>query len=189
MYVWIFLDGLVFKHFQVEMNFTIQQSIDAKIHGVLSMLLTKEAIWPWKLISGPDQKFYWKVLWQNTFDYMLLYTWTIKRPTKIDFTAVLYKPCSVLSLLGWDPSDSNVDKNHVGSLLKYRSWYSRSGWSLRFFISNKLLSGGCKLHSRNHTWNNEILAARLDMMQPYHIVLGEARGTDGVALDQCPFYQ
>lgn len=93
MYVWTFLDGLVFKHFYVEMTFSTWQSTEAKTHEVLSMLLTKEAIWPWELISGRDQKFFS----EKSFDYMLLHTWTIKRPTKSDFTAILYK--TMLSVL------------------------------------------------------------------------------------------
>lgn len=49
------------------MTFTTQQSTETKTHVVYSGLLTKEGIWPWELISDPDQKFYWKVLWQKYF--------------------------------------------------------------------------------------------------------------------------
>lgn len=44
MYVRIFLDGLVFKHFDVDMTSLTPQSTEAKTSEVLSMLLTKEAI-------------------------------------------------------------------------------------------------------------------------------------------------
>lgn len=147
MYVWTFLDGLVFKHFYVEMTSSTWQSTEAKTHEVLSMLLTKEAIWPWELISGHDQKFFS----EKSFDFMLLPTWTIKRPTKKWLYCCTIKPCSMLSLLGWCLSNSNVDTNHLGILLKYRFWYSMSGWSLRFFISNKLPLGGMQTLFQGHT--------------------------------------